>query len=260
MIGRSFIGILAIVSSMTVSARPAGAEIAFVDVVFVGGGTFGSIEWLPGSFISIEVQGDIDKSDKEWVPNNFASWGENGAAARSGGSIIDPSLPQFSCDVTVSAAIKSGTIELTESSSVSGSGNVFSASGASLTNQVEFLFELFEDSVLLVSGEGSWDVVPVSQGASIDGDLYRAGVYRFAAFGFLAGSSLNQDFSSSITTILEWRRTCEADLEPDGAVGFADLLRLLEAWGLDDPALDLDLSGAVDLGDVILLLSSWGQC
>ncbi|MHC4428636.1 MAG: hypothetical protein ACYS0D_08540, partial [Planctomycetota bacterium] len=54
---------------------------------------------------------------------------------------------------------------------------------------------------------------------------------------------------------------CPADLDGDGAVGTADLLALLSAWGTDPGGPpDLDGDGNVGTGDLLELLSSWGPC
>lgn len=56
---------------------------------------------------------------------------------------------------------------------------------------------------------------------------------------------------------------CLADLDESGSVGFADLLILLNAWGLcpicNCPA-DLDGGGDVGFADLLILLSTWGPC
>ncbi len=55
--------------------------------------------------------------------------------------------------------------------------------------------------------------------------------------------------------------SCPWDLDGSGAVGTADLLVLLAAWGT--PAIgppDLDADGVVATGDLLALLSNWGPC
>jgi hypothetical protein len=57
---------------------------------------------------------------------------------------------------------------------------------------------------------------------------------------------------------------CDGDLDGDGAVGFADLLVLLAAWGPcpadDDCLADLDRDGSVDFADLLSMLATWGAC
>ena len=54
---------------------------------------------------------------------------------------------------------------------------------------------------------------------------------------------------------------CTADVDGNGTVDFADLLRLLVAWGpCSECPEDLDESGAVDFGDILVVLQSWGPC
>lgn len=52
---------------------------------------------------------------------------------------------------------------------------------------------------------------------------------------------------------------CPADLDRDGAVGIADLVGLLAAWG-EPGASDLDGDGATGHGDLVRLLAAWGAC
>jgi len=54
---------------------------------------------------------------------------------------------------------------------------------------------------------------------------------------------------------------CAADLDGDDAVGFADLLLLLSAWGSCGAcAEDIDGDGNVAFNDLVFLLSVWGPC
>lgn len=54
---------------------------------------------------------------------------------------------------------------------------------------------------------------------------------------------------------------CGADLDGDDRVGFADLLRILTAWGpCDECPEDLDQSGRVDFTDLLRILAAWGPC
>jgi hypothetical protein len=57
-------------------------------------------------------------------------------------------------------------------------------------------------------------------------------------------------------------RTCPADLDQSGEVGFADLTELLSAWGACAASCpeDLDDDGKVGFADLTELLSAWGQC
>lgn len=48
------------------------------------------------------------------------------------------------------------------------------------------------------------------------------------------------------------------DLTKDGVVDSADLLRLLSAYGSDDPHTDLDDSGVIDGRDLLRVLNDWG--
>lgn len=54
---------------------------------------------------------------------------------------------------------------------------------------------------------------------------------------------------------------CASDLDHDGWIGAADLVALLNAWGLlGHRAEDLSGNGTVDAVDVSLLLGKWGAC
>jgi subtilisin family serine protease len=48
------------------------------------------------------------------------------------------------------------------------------------------------------------------------------------------------------------------DLDNDGDVDFADLLNLLEDWGLVHTSADLDGNGSVAFGDLLIQLANWG--
>ena len=54
---------------------------------------------------------------------------------------------------------------------------------------------------------------------------------------------------------------CPADVNADGFVDFADLLRVLSAWGpcAGCPE-DIDETGFVDFDDLLIVLSTWGRC
>ena len=54
--------------------------------------------------------------------------------------------------------------------------------------------------------------------------------------------------------------TCPADLDGSGDVGFGDILRILDAWGNKSGPEDLDGSGTVDFGDLLMVLDAWGAC
>ena len=57
--------------------------------------------------------------------------------------------------------------------------------------------------------------------------------------------------------------SCPWDLTGDGLVDFADLLRVLGAWGesaCGSSHDDVDFDGAVDLQDLLLILANWGPC
>ena len=53
-----------------------------------------------------------------------------------------------------------------------------------------------------------------------------------------------------------------ADLDFSGAVGIADLLSLLAAWGTDrgDCPPDLNSDGTVGVGDMLIMFANWGPC
>ena len=69
-----------------------------------------------------------------------------------------------------------------------------------------------------------------------------------------------------IATLPDAEPSCPADLNRDGAVGFADLTALLNKWGpcvCSGPAAcleDLDVDGSVGFSDLTTLLNAWGPC
>jgi hypothetical protein len=57
---------------------------------------------------------------------------------------------------------------------------------------------------------------------------------------------------------------CHADIAPpggDGAVGIADLLRVIQSWGhaFGDPA-DINDDGIVNIADLLQVIATWGAC
>ena len=54
---------------------------------------------------------------------------------------------------------------------------------------------------------------------------------------------------------------CVADVDEDGAVGFADVLSLLGEWGCSScPATDVDQDGNVGFSDLLIVVANWGGC
>ncbi len=71
--------------------------------------------------------------------------------------------------------------------------------------------------------------------------------------------------ASRVTLHLDWLdgvlAACPSDLDGSGVVGFADILRVLSAWGTCGVCIeDVDGSGEVDLSDVVTVLTAWGPC
>ena len=83
-------------------------------------------------------------------------------------------------------------------------------------------------------------------------DLNDAGQLLVEVFNPVIGSD-------PIAAILTPLPPCAADLDDSGAVDFADMVRLLDAWGTIGPG-DLDEDGSVGTSDLILLLAAWGPC
>ena len=57
-------------------------------------------------------------------------------------------------------------------------------------------------------------------------------------------------------------RSCPADLDGSGDVGFSDLLGIITAWGPCGVSCSEDLDGddIVGFSDLLLVLSAWGPC
>ncbi|UCD75040.1 MAG: hypothetical protein JSV91_14795, partial [Phycisphaerales bacterium] len=54
---------------------------------------------------------------------------------------------------------------------------------------------------------------------------------------------------------------CPADVNRDRVVNTADILAILDAWGLCDGCLeDIDDDGKVNIDDVFAVLGAWGPC
>ncbi|MCP3906005.1 MAG: hypothetical protein GY715_20470, partial [Planctomycetes bacterium] len=56
--------------------------------------------------------------------------------------------------------------------------------------------------------------------------------------------------------------SCSADLNGDGDVGFADMLRIITAWGPCGAPCpeDLNGNGSVDFADILVVIGAWGSC
>ncbi|MCP3980349.1 MAG: VCBS repeat-containing protein [bacterium] len=56
--------------------------------------------------------------------------------------------------------------------------------------------------------------------------------------------------------------SCPADLDGSGDVGFGDVLRVIEVWGVCAPGCTRDLNGngTVDFADLLVVIGSWGPC
>ncbi len=71
-----------------------------------------------------------------------------------------------------------------------------------------------------------------------------------------AGVSTVEEYDTGLTT-------SQPDFNGDGIVDIKDLLRLIESWGKDDPAVDIAPppfgDGVVDAADLEVLMSYWGQ-
>ena len=54
---------------------------------------------------------------------------------------------------------------------------------------------------------------------------------------------------------------CPADINGDGVVNVAEVLLLLDTWGVcgDCPA-DINGDGSVDVSDLLIVLDAWGGC
>jgi hypothetical protein len=83
-----------------------------------------------------------------------------------------------------------------------------------------------------------------------------AGAVEACQWTFLSALLIVDDFEFCTEALA-------ADLDGDGAIGLADLVVLLAAWGPCPPpgpgcAADLDGDGAVGFEDLVILLASWG--
>lgn len=55
-------------------------------------------------------------------------------------------------------------------------------------------------------------------------------------------------------------RDCAGDLNSDGVVDGADLLRVLAGWGTPAAPADITGDGVADGVDLLRILSNWGGC
>ena len=50
------------------------------------------------------------------------------------------------------------------------------------------------------------------------------------------------------------------DINGDGVVSVADLLLVIDQWGLADSPADLNFDGIVDVFDLLTVVGNWGPC
>jgi len=50
------------------------------------------------------------------------------------------------------------------------------------------------------------------------------------------------------------------DVNADGVVSVADLLLVIDQWGLTDSPADINFDGIVDVADLLILIGNWGPC
>jgi len=53
---------------------------------------------------------------------------------------------------------------------------------------------------------------------------------------------------------------CEGDINDDGDVSVADLLIVIDQWGLTDSSADITGDGIVDVSDLLMVVGNWGPC
>ena len=53
---------------------------------------------------------------------------------------------------------------------------------------------------------------------------------------------------------------CPADLDGDGTVAVADLLLVIDQWGVLGGPADITGDGIVDVSDLLELVGTWGPC
>lgn len=93
--------------------------------------------------------------------------------------------------------------------------------------------------------------VTVDEGIAIIGT-------NWSVFGITDGVTFVRTVDRFSSTMLP---PCPADVNGDGAVGFADLTNLLNAWGpCPGCAADVTDDGTVGFADLTFLLNAWGPC
>jgi subtilisin family serine protease len=53
---------------------------------------------------------------------------------------------------------------------------------------------------------------------------------------------------------------CEGDIDGNSMINVADLLAIIDQWGLIDSPADVTGDGIVDVSDLLLVVGNWGPC
>ena len=63
-----------------------------------------------------------------------------------------------------------------------------------------------------------------------------------------------------MTGIINIATPCIGDTTNDNEVNVADLLVIIDQWGLTDSPADINGDGIVDVSDLLIVIGNWGLC
>ena len=127
------------------------------------------------------------------------------------------------------------------------------------------------------SGIGNCIIINISSGSTIYNGSpsnlqnyhVEPGTWRFKISPNMTGGCETWGDEWYSITECNYYGECTIDIEPvvvcnditgDGIVGVADLLSIIDQWGLTDSPADINDDGVVNVSDLLLIISNWGPC
>ncbi len=108
---------------------------------------------------------------------------------------------------------------------------------------------------IIISRNFEGDLADASSEVGVPSASGQTVIFTSAGYNMIPGGTSNPDWVNVYVRSLR-----PADLTGDGAVGVADLLLLLSAWGDSACSMaDLNQDGAIGVADLLLLLADWGS-
>ncbi|MCP3905270.1 MAG: hypothetical protein GY715_16715 [Planctomycetes bacterium] len=228
---------------------PAAAMVTDLDTGEIDLAVFGGEAYDPLHATALVVENVGGPDDAHLVAMDLAIDAhpdDEGYAARGGTITVDTSLPDGAFRVCVMRP--------------------FAAADLDGANPSAF------DLIAWDENDGAWmlavaaNAAPIGDRVTVTGPGYPGLTTNLGDHGVYWDPSLGAGFVwANVDHVLDTSygvRACAADVAqpPDGAVGWADLLAVISAWGMSSTTADVNHDGVVDMGDVLSVMGSWGGC